>query len=207
MLNVLNSFKECKVFLVFIKSWVSTSHRSQGICIRKRPWSHENLLLFTFCCLVLFFVAAPSHEGTFAENTILCTISAFSFIIFTPFVFSLQNVLSFILLLWPHTTMFVPLSLNSVQPACLSCSMTLIAGEDQVLEEGIVHNGCQEDNKTNSKVCLVLLTCWKQKTCMLQMRTYLNHICPFLVFICCSVSLKDLMFRRGQRGHKISSQK
>ncbi|XP_017291436.1 adenylate cyclase type 9 [Kryptolebias marmoratus] len=34
---------------------------------------------------------------------------------------------------------------------CLSCSMSLIAGEDQVLDEGIVHNGCHEDNKTNSK--------------------------------------------------------
>lgn len=33
---------------------------------------------------------------------------------------------------------------------CLSCSATLMPGEDQVLEEGAVHNGCHDDHKTNS---------------------------------------------------------
>ncbi|XP_029914898.1 adenylate cyclase type 9 [Myripristis murdjan] len=33
---------------------------------------------------------------------------------------------------------------------CLSCSVVLIPGEDQVLEEGAVQNGCHDDNKTNS---------------------------------------------------------
>ncbi|KAM9393708.1 adenylate cyclase type 9 [Pholidichthys leucotaenia] len=32
---------------------------------------------------------------------------------------------------------------------CLSCSVALIAGEDQVLEEAMVHNGCHDDYKTN----------------------------------------------------------
>ncbi|XP_014881384.1 adenylate cyclase type 9 isoform X1 [Poecilia latipinna] len=34
---------------------------------------------------------------------------------------------------------------------CLSCSVTLMAGEDQVLEEGTVHNGCHDDRSNNSK--------------------------------------------------------
>uniref|UniRef100_I3JCD0 adenylate cyclase n=1 Tax=Oreochromis niloticus TaxID=8128 RepID=I3JCD0_ORENI len=33
---------------------------------------------------------------------------------------------------------------------CLSCSVALIAGEDQVLEEGMVLNGCHDDHRTNS---------------------------------------------------------
>uniref|UniRef100_A0A1A8GAD3 adenylate cyclase n=1 Tax=Nothobranchius korthausae TaxID=1143690 RepID=A0A1A8GAD3_9TELE len=40
---------------------------------------------------------------------------------------------------------------DKTKSPCLSCSMTLIAGEDPALEEGIVHNGCHEDTKTNSK--------------------------------------------------------
>lgn len=44
------------------------------------------------------------------------------------------------------------------QSPCLSCSVILIPGEDQVLEEGSTHNGCHDDhNKTNSsKVSLLL---------------------------------------------------
>lgn len=37
---------------------------------------------------------------------------------------------------------------------CLSCSVALIAVEDQVVEEGVVHNGCHDDHKTSvSKEC------------------------------------------------------
>nr|XP_046272098.1 adenylate cyclase type 9-like isoform X2 [Scatophagus argus] len=39
---------------------------------------------------------------------------------------------------------------DSVKSPCLSCSVSLIPGEDQLLEEGAVHNGCQDDHKTNS---------------------------------------------------------
>ncbi|XP_035510695.1 adenylate cyclase type 9-like isoform X2 [Morone saxatilis] len=39
---------------------------------------------------------------------------------------------------------------DSVKSPCLSCSVVLIPGEDQVLEEGAVHNGCHDDHKTNS---------------------------------------------------------
>lgn len=68
--------------LVFIISWLSASHRFQFISMRKRPGSHENLLMFSFCCLVLFFVTVPPHEGTFAESISLRETCGFSFIIF-----------------------------------------------------------------------------------------------------------------------------
>lgn len=43
----------------------------------------------------------------------------------------------------------------SPQSPCLSCSsVVLIPGEDQLLEEEAVHNGCLEDHQANgSKVC------------------------------------------------------
>uniref|UniRef100_A0A8C9WYI7 adenylate cyclase n=1 Tax=Sander lucioperca TaxID=283035 RepID=A0A8C9WYI7_SANLU len=40
---------------------------------------------------------------------------------------------------------------ESMSP-CTSCSVVLIPGEDQVLEEGAVHNGCHDDHKTNSTI-------------------------------------------------------
>lgn len=39
---------------------------------------------------------------------------------------------------------------DTAKSPCLSCSVVLIPAEDQVLEEGAVHNGCQENHKTNS---------------------------------------------------------
>ncbi|XP_033501380.1 adenylate cyclase type 9 [Epinephelus lanceolatus] len=39
---------------------------------------------------------------------------------------------------------------ESAKSPCISCSVALIPGEDQVLEEGAVHNGCHDDRKTNS---------------------------------------------------------
>ncbi|XP_072224952.1 adenylate cyclase type 9-like [Leuresthes tenuis] len=39
---------------------------------------------------------------------------------------------------------------DRVKSSCLSCSVALIAGEDQALEEGATHNGCHDDHKTNS---------------------------------------------------------
>ncbi|CAK6962987.1 adenylate cyclase type 9-like [Scomber scombrus] len=42
---------------------------------------------------------------------------------------------------------------------CLSCSVVLIPGEDQVLEEGAVHNGCHDDHKTNSSKDSTMLKC------------------------------------------------
>ncbi|KAM9346659.1 adenylate cyclase type 9 [Symphorus nematophorus] len=39
---------------------------------------------------------------------------------------------------------------ESAKSPCLSCSVVLIPGEDQVLEEGAEHNGCHDDRKTNS---------------------------------------------------------
>ncbi|XP_047426833.1 adenylate cyclase type 9-like isoform X2 [Mugil cephalus] len=42
---------------------------------------------------------------------------------------------------------------------CLSCSVALIAGEDQVHEEGMVHNGCHDDHKTNSSKDSTNLKC------------------------------------------------
>ncbi|KAI3359811.1 hypothetical protein L3Q82_014183 [Scortum barcoo] len=39
---------------------------------------------------------------------------------------------------------------DSAKSPCLSCSVVLIPGEDQVLEEGAVHNGCHDDHKTTS---------------------------------------------------------
>uniref|UniRef100_A0A667Z770 adenylate cyclase n=1 Tax=Myripristis murdjan TaxID=586833 RepID=A0A667Z770_9TELE len=51
---------------------------------------------------------------------------------------------------------FTKVSHNMSMPSrdispCLSCSVVLIPGEDQVLEEGAVQNGCHDDNKTNSR--------------------------------------------------------
>ncbi|XP_008282003.1 adenylate cyclase type 9 [Stegastes partitus] len=43
-----------------------------------------------------------------------------------------------------------PLPPDRAKSPCLSCSVALIAGEDRVLEEGMVHNGCHDDHKTNS---------------------------------------------------------
>ncbi|XP_044037062.1 adenylate cyclase type 9-like [Siniperca chuatsi] len=39
---------------------------------------------------------------------------------------------------------------DSAKSPCLSCSVVLIPGEDQVLEDGAVHNGCHDDHKTSS---------------------------------------------------------
>ncbi|XP_060882275.1 adenylate cyclase type 9-like [Labrus mixtus] len=39
---------------------------------------------------------------------------------------------------------------DNAKSPCLSCSVVLIPGEDQVLEEGAVHNGCHDNHKTNS---------------------------------------------------------
>ncbi|XP_078124821.1 adenylate cyclase type 9 isoform X1 [Sander vitreus] len=39
---------------------------------------------------------------------------------------------------------------DSAKSPCTSCSVVLIPGEDQVLEEGAIHNGCHDDHKTNS---------------------------------------------------------
>lgn len=39
---------------------------------------------------------------------------------------------------------------DSAKSPCLSCSVVLIPGEDQVLEEGAVHNGCHDDHKTTT---------------------------------------------------------
>ncbi|XP_071764516.1 adenylate cyclase type 9 [Centroberyx gerrardi] len=39
---------------------------------------------------------------------------------------------------------------DRAQSPCLSCSVVLIPGEDQVLEEGAVQNGCHDDHKNNS---------------------------------------------------------
>ncbi|XP_070703402.1 adenylate cyclase type 9-like [Pempheris klunzingeri] len=39
---------------------------------------------------------------------------------------------------------------DSTKSPCLSCSVGLVPGEDQVLEEVAVRNGCHDDNKTNS---------------------------------------------------------
>ncbi|XP_059203869.1 adenylate cyclase type 9-like isoform X2 [Centropristis striata] len=39
---------------------------------------------------------------------------------------------------------------DSAKSPCISCSVVLIPGEDQVLEEGAVHNGCYDDHKTNN---------------------------------------------------------
>lgn len=44
------------------------------------------------------------------------------------------------------------------QSPCLPCSVVLIPGEDQVLEEGSTHNGCHDDHKTNSSK--VSLSSW-----------------------------------------------
>lgn len=45
-----------------------------------------------------------------------------------------------------------------LQSPCLSCSVALLPGEEQVQEEAAVHNGCHDDHKSNgSKVCLLLL--------------------------------------------------
>uniref|UniRef100_A0A667Z774 adenylate cyclase n=1 Tax=Myripristis murdjan TaxID=586833 RepID=A0A667Z774_9TELE len=54
---------------------------------------------------------------------------------------------------------FTKVSHNMSMPSrdispCLSCSVVLIPGEDQVLEEGAVQNGCHDDNKTNSNKTL-----------------------------------------------------
>ncbi|XP_068605651.1 adenylate cyclase type 9-like [Brachionichthys hirsutus] len=42
-----------------------------------------------------------------------------------------------------------PLPLDSVKSPCLSCSMVLLPGDDQALEEEAMHNGCHDDHKTN----------------------------------------------------------
>ncbi|XP_071329738.1 adenylate cyclase type 9-like [Trachinotus anak] len=39
---------------------------------------------------------------------------------------------------------------ETAKSPCLSCSVVLMPGEDQVKEEGAVLNGCQDDHKTNS---------------------------------------------------------
>ncbi|KAM3597694.1 uncharacterized protein V6R79_008119 [Siganus canaliculatus] len=39
---------------------------------------------------------------------------------------------------------------DSVKSPCLSCSVALIPGEDQIQEEGAAHNGCYDDHRTNS---------------------------------------------------------
>uniref|UniRef100_UPI0037E92019 adenylate cyclase type 9-like n=1 Tax=Semicossyphus pulcher TaxID=241346 RepID=UPI0037E92019 len=39
---------------------------------------------------------------------------------------------------------------DSAKSPCVSCSVVLIPGEDQVLEEGAVNNGCHDNHKTNS---------------------------------------------------------
>lgn len=49
-----------------------------------------------------------------------------------------------------YSLSFCVTRLITPQSPCLSCSVALIAGEDQVLEEGMVHNGCHDDHKTNS---------------------------------------------------------
>uniref|UniRef100_A0A3B5BG57 adenylate cyclase n=1 Tax=Stegastes partitus TaxID=144197 RepID=A0A3B5BG57_9TELE len=50
-----------------------------------------------------------------------------------------------------HLPVYCPPPIStSLQSPCLSCSVALIAGEDRVLEEGMVHNGCHDDHKTNS---------------------------------------------------------
>ncbi|CAG5897787.1 unnamed protein product [Menidia menidia] len=41
------------------------------------------------------------------------------------------------------------LSQDRAKPPCLSCSVALTAGEDQVLEEGTAYNGCHDEHKTN----------------------------------------------------------
>uniref|UniRef100_A0A147B3N6 adenylate cyclase n=1 Tax=Fundulus heteroclitus TaxID=8078 RepID=A0A147B3N6_FUNHE len=40
---------------------------------------------------------------------------------------------------------------DKTKSPCLSCSVTLTAGEDPVLEEGLVHNGCLDDKANNGK--------------------------------------------------------
>ncbi|KAM7386892.1 hypothetical protein PAMA_009492 [Pampus argenteus] len=48
---------------------------------------------------------------------------------------------------------------DRVNSPCLSCSKVLIPGEDQVLEEGTVHNGCHDDHKTNSSKESTIMKC------------------------------------------------
>ncbi|KAE8283200.1 Adenylate cyclase type 9 [Larimichthys crocea] len=48
---------------------------------------------------------------------------------------------------------------DSVKSPCLSCSVVLMPGEDQVLEEGAVPSGCHDDHKTNSSKDLSNLKC------------------------------------------------
>ncbi|XP_054463390.1 adenylate cyclase type 9-like [Anoplopoma fimbria] len=49
---------------------------------------------------------------------------------------------------------------ESAKSPCISCSVVLIPGEDQVLEEAVaVHNGCHDDNKTISNKDISNLKC------------------------------------------------
>ncbi|XP_037648214.1 adenylate cyclase type 9-like [Sebastes umbrosus] len=52
-----------------------------------------------------------------------------------------------------------PLPPDSAKSPCVSCSVVLIPGEDQVLEEGAVHNGCHDDHKTNISKDITNLKC------------------------------------------------
>nr|XP_040046679.1 adenylate cyclase type 9-like [Gasterosteus aculeatus aculeatus] len=48
---------------------------------------------------------------------------------------------------------------SAPQSPCLSCSVLLIQGEDRVLEEAAVHDGCSDDRKTNSNKDTLNLKC------------------------------------------------
>uniref|UniRef100_A0A673AQ48 adenylate cyclase n=1 Tax=Sphaeramia orbicularis TaxID=375764 RepID=A0A673AQ48_9TELE len=82
-----------------------------------------------FTC-VIYFLFLFSHLYMYISQFIM------SFLFFAPYDAS--------------SPYCAPLNSTSLQSPCLSCSATLMPGEDQVLEEGAVHNGCHDDHKTNS---------------------------------------------------------
>lgn len=141
-------------------------------CLFAACFNHPSSVTF---CAAASSKSLPSLQFLFFSFFISQHV-CFSLICAFLFIYSLSS-------LWlPYAT--TPIS-SSLQSPCLSCSsVVLLPGEDQLLEDGAVHNGGHEDLQANGSKVRTLFLC-KAKTlnahwCLVQQlneQSELNDAC------------------------------